>query len=275
MRGSLSEQRTSQRRVGGAWQEAETPRGCLWIVTHKMGEKLVVIQVPASTGVVGHDVGFPRNVVVRRGVAMAALVERVEAEEVRARRSGCRRSLGGPRQGGLVVGGRPEGALGDGVVPGEDVFVSDECSQLQIGDGDGAVGPVTCHKSGVHGRWESLAPQDGSIPRRGRTGKPNAAHADAARVAGAEETGLHGHKLPYPSRARVQGVSDGSKVRRHMPYLPGDADAIAIRSAQGLLEYGEEASGAREGGGHGTEFSQQLVPSLHRHAFVGRADGVE
>jgi hypothetical protein len=78
-----------------------------------MGEKSCIIKIPASTRVICHDVGLSCNVVMDSNVMVMALVEGIEAQEVRARCRGRRGTLDGPRQGASVVCRRPDGAFGN------------------------------------------------------------------------------------------------------------------------------------------------------------------
>jgi hypothetical protein len=82
-----------------------------------MGEKSCIIEIPASTRVIRHDVGLPRNMVMDSNVAVMTLVEGVEAQDVCARCRGRRGTLDGPRQGGSVVCRRPDGAFGNWMKP--------------------------------------------------------------------------------------------------------------------------------------------------------------
>ena len=53
----------------------QSPRTRLWVTGEEMG-------VPEATGIVGHDVGFARNVVVGGYAAMVALVKGIKTQEV-------------------------------------------------------------------------------------------------------------------------------------------------------------------------------------------------
>lgn len=78
-----------------------------------MGEKRVVRQVPATTGVVGHDVSFAGDKVVLGYIAIMALMESIEAEEVRASGAGGGGAFGGPCQRRTIVAGQPNWAFSE------------------------------------------------------------------------------------------------------------------------------------------------------------------
>ena len=90
-----------------------------------MSEKCGVGQIPPATSVVGHDIRFPGDIVVKRDVAVPSLVQCIEAEEVRACGRGGGGAFCGPGQGRLVVACQPNGALGHGGHLHENVFVCD------------------------------------------------------------------------------------------------------------------------------------------------------
>lgn len=96
----------------------QLPRAHLGVTSQKMGEKGRIRQVPEATGIVGHDIGFARNVVMGGNIAKVALVKGIHTEQVGAGRDGGSRAFMGPGQCGSVVGGHPDGALGKGCVTG-------------------------------------------------------------------------------------------------------------------------------------------------------------
>ena len=52
----------------------------MWVVEVEMSEKVMIAQIPAPTGVIGHNIGGSGNVVVNRDVSMSSLVQCIIAE---------------------------------------------------------------------------------------------------------------------------------------------------------------------------------------------------
>jgi hypothetical protein len=86
--------------------------------------------MPQTARIVGHDIGVTGDVIMRSDIAMLALVQGIESEEI----STCRRSGGrafvGPGQGSAVVRCDPQGELCHWSRAGEDVFVRNDGRQF-------------------------------------------------------------------------------------------------------------------------------------------------
>jgi hypothetical protein len=54
--------------------------------------------------------------------------------------------------------------------------------------------------------------------------------------------------------------------------VAGDADPVAIRLSQGILQRGEEAAGAGQRWGHGAQFTKKLLPEFDGHWTMRRLD---
>jgi hypothetical protein len=101
----------SRRAEGRASSVADAPGGCLRVGEIKVSEQGVVREVPQPAGVIRHGVESARDIMVACMVAVRALEERVQAEEVRAGGGRGRSAFGGPCEGGAVVAMDPESAL--------------------------------------------------------------------------------------------------------------------------------------------------------------------
>jgi hypothetical protein len=87
--------------------------------------------------------------------------------------------------------------------------------------------------------------------------------------------GGKGDEFPKVCGATVEGVGQVAKVSGAIVDVTVEPDAVLIPATQGVLEDREEASGARNGEGHGAELAQQLVPLRDGHALAGWAELVE
>ena len=180
------------------------------------------------TGIVRHDVGCPGDVIMPGHVTMLSLVERIQAEEVSARGRGGRRAFVGPRERGTVVGGHPDRALGNGVLPGQDVLVGNEGRQLQIRDRNGTPGARGSDEGGLDVRGESLTPEERASASAGVGCKPDAAHAAPTSIAGPKVRGATRDEFRQARRALLQRMGDGAEIGSHVPDCGGDAYAIAV-----------------------------------------------
>lgn len=113
---------------------------------------------------------------MRRYVAMGALMQRVEAQEVGARCSRGSGSFIGPRERRAIIGSHPQGLFGHGVASGQDVLVSNQGHQLQVRDRDGAMWLGDSDERALHSRVKRLAPQEGWVYAVWQGVKPYAAH---------------------------------------------------------------------------------------------------
>jgi hypothetical protein len=68
------EERTSQGRIGSDGQGKQSPRGRLRVGLIKMGEKLIIGQIPAPTSIIGHGIHGAGDVMMASKVSMVALM---------------------------------------------------------------------------------------------------------------------------------------------------------------------------------------------------------
>jgi hypothetical protein len=86
--------------------------------------------MPQTARIVSHDVGVAGDVIMRSNIAMLALVQGIEAEEISTCRRGGGRAFVGPGQGSAVICCDPQGALHHWSRAGEDVFVRNDGRQF-------------------------------------------------------------------------------------------------------------------------------------------------
>jgi len=96
--------------------------------------------MPEAGWIIGHSIGWPRNIGGIGIVSIMALVDAVEAEEIGGWTSGCGRLLVRPCCGGGVVTQRGQRAACNINRLSEDVVVDNKASKLQVRVRDGAVG---------------------------------------------------------------------------------------------------------------------------------------
>ena len=145
------------------------------------GAKGGVGHMPATTGVVGQGNNRPGDVMVSSKVAVVALMECVEAEEICARRHGRGRALRRPRHGSAIVTGDPQGVFSHVIRGRGHVLVRNRSRQLEIGDGQCGL-PVGGGDQGAGdvGR-EALSPQNAGYGAV--RGEPHAARANFTCIA--------------------------------------------------------------------------------------------
>ena len=181
-----------------------------------MGEQGNISQVPAAAGIVGHGINGAWDIIMLRHVAMVALVQGIEAQEVRASGRGSGGPLAGPGKGCSVIAGQPERAFGEGGrrIPGghsKNVFVGDRPRQFEVRDGEGPGGVIASDEFGLDMAREGGAPNYwGALSR-----EPHAAHATLARITGPDCVGIRrGNELPEASGTARQGVGESAEVSK-------------------------------------------------------------
>ena len=224
-----------------------------------MSEQSGIIKMPEAAGVVGHRVERAWDKVVAGVVAVRPLEKGVEAKEVGTCRGCGRSALGGPSNRSAIVAVQPDRTLVNVAVVGKHRLVRNRSCKFQVRNRQRPCAELRCDQGGADGSGKWGAPDD-----RGCIGvvgiKPDASHARSAGVASADVGGGKWDEFPKVCGATVEGVGKVAKIRRAIVDVTVEPDAVLIPSTQGVLEYREEASGARNCEGHGAELAQQLVP---------------
>jgi hypothetical protein len=154
-----------------------------------MGKKGRVREVPQSRCIVGHRVDDTRDMGDFREVTVVALMKSKDAQEVGGRTVVGDRSFLDPGDGRGVVTQRRQGEFPAVGLCGDNVLVTYNAGEFQVGVGDGPVGVGKAHERVLDIAWKGLAPyhrRDG-FGRQGRCRwrrrNPNAAHARASSIA--------------------------------------------------------------------------------------------
>jgi hypothetical protein len=139
----------------------------------KVREKGAVREGEKARCIVCHTIGRAVDVVINREVAVVALVHAIHSEEVG---SGCIRGNGPfdtAHEGGIVVVQQGDGCMLKGDVLCEDVLVSDDPGQFQVGVSD-AAGQVIGGDEGAADVGRKIVSPDKVTTIRE---EPDAAHA--------------------------------------------------------------------------------------------------
>jgi hypothetical protein len=164
-------------------------------------------------------------------VAMVALVEGLQAQEVRRGRVGGDRAMSLPGDGGGIVGARVGGALTDVGEVDVGVLLYDGGGKFEIRHAHVAGGVGLGHQSGTQGRRKGGAPQGGG--RISSEGKHDAAHAQATGIVGARHGRRKLDELLETGRACRQVVLEPLEVGQGI--VDAAVEANAGRVAKGEL----------------------------------------
>ena len=139
---------------------------------------------------------------------------------------------------------------------GDEAYLSELAGLLQVTIRDGALRVVEGHKVGLDVGRKRLAP----CVRVAVVVVEHSSHAGLGSVGGAQERRFLGHyfcqvggSLAETGSERGEGVYVAAKVAV-------DGDSVGAGSSEGQLQGAEEASAARDGGGHEAQLAKVPLP---------------
>ena len=126
--------------------------------------------MPEARAVIGHDIGWPRDIGWFGDIAVVALVDAVEAKQVCSGTSGGGGMFVVPNHHGYVVAQGDNGAAAQVNFIGKDVLVCKKTSEFQMGIGDVAMG-VVCGDQTTLDMGREFGPPQNGLDMRMRSGR--------------------------------------------------------------------------------------------------------
>lgn len=275
------------------------PGSCLWEFGIEVGKKINVREVLEAGSIVSRLVEGTRNVVCEADGPVEALVEGLKAEEFGRRSGSGGAALALPVEGGSVISAAHGGAFTNIKALSTTILMEEGTSQFQIGVSDVTMGIGAGDQTVLEVLGKGHAPNHrvetgaaafaaaGAGADSGRPctscggGEPHTTGAMAGSVMVAMDRGCQGDQFVQAGRPKLKVPKQFTKVVEDKLDVGGDGypsmgGAITAGLSQGVLQEGEQTSGARKGKGHGTELAEELVPCLDRGALPrGGEFGVE
>jgi hypothetical protein len=118
---------------------------------------------------------------------------------------------------------------------GEDIFVGDGSGELQIRDGQAALGTLGGNERRLDSRGEGLPPYNRSLGGL-ECVKPDATHPQATGIAGPHIGRCHRYQLTQTRRTLTEGRRQPFEVVNARKDMPIQAEAMMVASAQSILE---------------------------------------
>jgi hypothetical protein len=197
-------------------------------------------------------------VIIMDEVAVVALVEATEAEEVGGGIAGGDGAFGCTTDGRGIVVQDGESALTCVEGLSEDVLMCEHAGELKIAHGEVARGVVVGDEMGLKVRRKKGPPQNGRC-----TGdKPDAAHARLGGVDSSNTGGMIRNQFGKAGGMVIQINGQGFKVVKLSTDMSIDANAVPIRMADAGLQGTEKSTAAQDCQNHTAEFAQDLLPPL-------------
>ena len=151
--------------------------------------------MPEARAVIGHDIGWPRDVGRLGDIAVMTLVDAVQAKQVCGWTSGGGGVFVVPNHHGYVVSQGDNSAATQVNFIGKDVLVGKKASKFQMGISDVAIGVVCGDQTTLDVGREFGPPQNG-LDMGVRSGRqPDAAHARSRGIVSAHSNRVVRDKL--------------------------------------------------------------------------------
>ena len=207
-----------------------------------LSEELGVSEMPQSAGIISHTVQGARNKVVACHIAMRALVQGVEAQEVGASTGrGCRPFDAHASKVRLSPAihkvrswtwrARASTAL-CAMVPASSRSEIERERATRVRGGDQGALDVGRKTGAPHDRGRGWVQHI----------KPHAAHANSSGVARASVGWCHWHQLAEACWPGGKGVGKSAKVRDCVKDMLIQSDTMSVAPAEGLLKYREQTA---------------------------------
>ena len=160
---TLAKERRMDRGCRVSVEAAEPPRLALRVGGLKVGQQLLVVQVPQPGAIVRHPVGDARDEEVPLLIAVRPLMHRRQPEQVGCWRCRRHRSFGGPAEPSRVVRPCCRRRLCDVDLVHQDVVAGQRPRQLQLRVVDAAGGVVERYKLVCDLLRPSVPPQNWAV----------------------------------------------------------------------------------------------------------------
>jgi hypothetical protein len=188
-------------------------------------------------------------------VAMKALMERLNAEEVGTSRVGGDRAATLPAHGVCVIGTGVSGTLTGVYQGGVPFLLNNRCREFKVCNRDVA-GAILRGNQLVHNILGEVEAPEGGWNRKIAAGEHDAAHTMLTGVCGSMTDGRKLDELIETSRARGQIFGDPGKIRDCIMDPTVQAQAALGGLLESELELAEQTTGAGKSNGHRPELAE-------------------
>jgi hypothetical protein len=245
------------------------PRCFLGVMKGKMGKQVGIREMPETGAVIGHGVSWSRDVRDSDRVAVLALVQGLEAEEVRGRARG-----GGAA---FRLPGGCRGVVREGVysfltdIQGVDknIVMGDGAGELEVRIADRARGIVERDQGLLNVGRKRGAPEDWLRWAVETREECDAAHAHTCGIASPHQKRVGGDNLAKAGRALFQGRDQGAEVIQEVMEFGGERDACPSVVTERFLHEAEKATKPGNGAGHAAQFAENFLPFVGGDATLG------